>query len=347
MHVKHIGSCYFNVNHNKQSFMQYRNISTSDLKLSVITFGAWAAGGWMWGSTDRKDAVEAIRASYDLGVSSIDTAPIYGQGTSEEIVGEAIRDLPRDQIQLLTKFGMRWDLAKGDFAFHSKNNQGEDIEIYKYAGKDSIIYECEQSLKRLGTDYIDLYQIHWPDNTTAIAETFEAVSQLVQQGKVRYVGVCNYSAKLMEEAERTLPIISNQIPFSMVNRGIEEETVPYCIRHQKSILAYSPLERGLLTGKIVPGQSFKEGDHRANLPHFQSDFIEKTNILLERLKPLAADKSASLSQLVLRWTVERPGITIALAGARNSQQSIQNAKAMDIQLSDQELDFMNAVVDAF
>jgi len=327
--------------------MQYRNLSTSDLKLSAITFGAWAAGGWMWGSTDRKEAVEAIRASFDLGVSSIDTAPIYGQGTSEEIVAEAIKDLPRDQVQILSKFGMRWDLAKGDFAFHSKNNQGEDIEIYKYAGKESVIQECEDSLRRLGTDYIDLYQIHWPDSTTAVAETFEAVSQLVKQGKVRYVGVCNYSAKLMEEAERTLPLVSNQIPFSMVNRGIEDEVVPYCIRKQKSVLAYSPLERGLLTGKIHPGYTFKEGDHRANLPHFQSDFIEKTNILLERLKPLADDKHASLSQLVLRWTIERPGISIALAGARNAEQSIQNAKAMDIQLSIQELEFMNSVVDAF
>ncbi|MFZ4262498.1 aldo/keto reductase [Sphingobacterium sp. HJSM2_6] len=327
--------------------MQYRNLSTSDLKLSAITFGAWAAGGWMWGSTDRKEAVEAIRASFDLGVSSIDTAPIYGQGTSEEIVAEAIKDLPRDQVQILSKFGMRWDLAKGDFAFHSKNNQGEDIEIYKYAGKESVIQECEDSLRRLGTDYIDLYQIHWPDSTTAVAETFEAVSQLVKQGKVRYVGVCNYSAKLMEEAERTLPLVSNQIPFSMVNRGIEDEVVPYCIRKQKSVLAYSPLERGLLTGKIHPGYTFKEGDHRANLPHFQADFIEKTNILLERLKPLADDKHASLSQLVLRWTIERPGISIALAGARNAEQSIQNAKAMDIQLSIQELEFMNSVVDAF
>ena len=168
--------------------MEYRTLGNSELKVSAITFGAWAAGGWMWGSTDRNDAIEAIKAAYDLGVTSIDTAPIYGQGTSEEIVGEAIKGIPRDQVQLLTKFGMRWDLDKGDFAFHSKNNQGEPIEIYKYAGKESIIYECEQSLKRLGTDYIDLYQIHWPDSTTPIAETFEAVQQLVDQGKVRNVG---------------------------------------------------------------------------------------------------------------------------------------------------------------
>ena len=327
--------------------MEYRKLGNSDLSVSAITFGAWAAGGWMWGSTDRNDAIEAIRASYDLGVTSIDTAPIYGQGTSEEIVGEAIKGLPRDQVQLLTKFGMRWDSDQGDFAFHSKNNDGEAIEIYKYAGKDSVIYECEQSLKRLGTDYIDLYQIHWPDVTTPIDETFEAVSRLVEQGKVRYVGVCNYNAAQMAEAERTIPLVSNQIPFSMVNRGVEDETVPYCIQHGKSVLAYSPLERGLLTGKIHAGYTFQEGDHRASLPHFQPDFIEKANILLERIKPLADDKKVSLSQLVLRWTIERAGITVALAGARNAEQAVQNAKAIDLNLSADELEFVSAVVDAF
>ena len=326
--------------------MEYRKLGNSELSVSAITFGAWAAGGWMWGSTDRNDAIEAIRASYDLGVTSIDTAPIYGQGTSEEIVGEAIKGLPRDHVQLLTKFGMRWDSDQGDFAFHSKNNDGEAIEIYKYAGKDSVIYECEQSLKRLGTDYIDLYQIHWPDVTTPIDETFEAVSRLVEQGKVRYVGVCNYNAAQMAEAERTIPLVSNQIPFSMVNRAVEDETVPYCIQHGKSVLAYSPLERGLLTGKIHAGYTFQEGDHRASLPHFQPDFIEKANILLERIKPLADDKKVSLS-LVLRWTIERAGITVALAGARNAEQAVQNAKAIDLNLSADELEFVSAVVDAF
>lgn len=327
--------------------MEYRYIGDSEINASVITFGAWAAGGWMWGSTDRKEAIEAIVAAYEVGVTTIDTAPIYGQGTSEEIVGEALKDIPRDKTQILTKFGMRWDLAEGDFAFHSKKNNGEDIEIYKYAGKDSIIYECEQSLKRLGTDYIDLYQIHWPDSTTPLDETFEAVAQLIEQGKIRYAGVCNYNAQLMAEAEKTLPLVSNQIPFSMVNRAVEDETIPYCIKHNKAVLAYSPLERGLLTGKIHVGHQFQEGDHRAKHPHFQPDFINKTNILLERIKPLADDKGVTLAQLVLRWTVERPGITIALAGARNAQQSVQNAKAMDFNLTQEELDFMNAVVDAF
>ncbi|HLT88691.1 MAG TPA: aldo/keto reductase [Sphingobacterium sp.] len=329
--------------------MEYRKLGNSDLQVSAITFGAWAAGGWMWGSTDRKEAVEAIRASYDVGVTSIDTAPIYGQGTSEDIVGEAIRGIPRDKVQLLTKFGMRWDLdsAKGDFAMHTKDNSGKALDVYRYAGKESVIYECEQSLKRLGTDYIDLYQIHWPDSTTPIPETFEAVSRLIEQGKVRYAGVCNYSSAQMAEAEQIVNLVSNQIPFSMVNRGIEVETVPYCIEHDKSILAYSPLQRGLLTGKIHPGYTFQEGDHRASSPHFQPDFIEKTNVLLNKIKPIADSKNASLSQLVLRWTVERAGITIALAGARNAQQALQNAKSIDIQLTAEEIETINQLVEAF
>jgi len=327
--------------------MEYRKLGNSDLQVSVITFGAWAAGGWMWGSTDRNDAIEAIRASYDVGVTSIDTAPIYGQGTSEEIVGEAIKGLPRDKIQILTKFGLRWDLAQGEIHGHSHDNNGRPIDIYKFAGKDSVIHECEQSLKLLGTDYIDLYQIHWPDPTTPIDETFEAVARLIEQGKVRYAGVCNYNAEQMAQAEKVVPLVSNQIPYSMVNRDIEEETVPYCVAHEKSILAYSPLQRGLLTGKIYPGYTFQEGDHRTSLPHFQPEFIEKTNNLLNTLKPMAEAKGATLGQLVLRWTVERKGITIALVGARNAAQAVQNANAMEISLSPEELAFIDGLVDNF
>lgn len=326
--------------------MEYRAIGNSNLNVSVITFGAWAAGGWMWGSTDRKEAIQAIRAAYEMGVTSIDTAPVYGQGTSEEIVAEAIRDLPRDRVQILTKFGLRWDLAAGDFHFHSQNNAGEPIDIYKYAGKESVIYECEQSLKRLGTDYIDLYQIHWPDSTTPIDETFEALGRLVEAGKVRHVGVCNYDPEQMAEAEKSIALVSNQIPFSMVNRGVEERTVPYCIEHGKSVLAYSPLQRGLLSGKIRDGHIFQPGDHRQNLPHFQPDFVKKTNAFLDQLRPMAADKGATLSQLVLRWTIERPGITVALVGARNAEQAVQNAQAMQVELTREEIDWISDLVDA-
>jgi len=317
--------------------MEYRKIGGSDLELSVITFGAWAAGGWMWGHTERTDAVNAIRAAYHQGVTSIDTAPIYGQGTSEEIVGEAIKDIPRDKVQIITKYGMRWDGTQGDFAFKSKNNQGKDIDIYKYAGRLSIIRECEDSLRRLGTDYIDLYQIHWPDSTTPIAESMNAVDTLIRQGKVRYAGVSNYNVEQMEEAGKYVHLVSNQVPYSMVNLGIEIDVVPYCIANDKAILAYSPLQRGLLTGKIKPGYSFQEGDHRASLYFFTDENITRTNNFLQKINPIADWKNITLSQLVLRWTLEQPGITIALAGARNAEQSIANAKAAEVELTNDEL----------
>ena len=321
--------------------MEYRNLRKSDLKISVVTFGAWAAGGWMWGGADRNNAIEAIRASYDSGVTSIDTAPAYGQGASEEIVGEAIKGLPREKLQLLTKYGLQWNSTKGSFYFKSKDNKGRDIDIHKYAGKESIIKECEESLRRMGTDYIDLYQIHWPDITTPIAETMEAVAQLIQQGKVKYAGVCNYNVEQVKEAQKTVNLVSNQVSYSMVKRDIEKDIVPYCMKNNLSILAYSPLQRGLLTGKMKPGYVFAPGDHRAELYFFKNENIKRTNALLDKIRPMAAEKKATLSQLVLRWTVEQPGITIALVGARDPAQAIENAKAMEVSLSKEEIDFIN------
>ncbi|WP_022821967.1 aldo/keto reductase [Hymenobacter norwichensis] len=320
--------------------MEYRKLGNSEVEVSRITFGSWAAGGWMWGGTEQNDAVGAIRASYDLGVTSIDTAPIYGMGLSEEIVGEAIKTLPRDKVQILTKFGMRWDLAKGDFAMKTKNNDGQDIDVYKYAGRDSIIKECEDSLRRLGTDYIDLYQQHWPDVTTPIDETMEAVSRLIEQGKVRAAGVSNYSVAQMEEAEKTLHIVSNQVPYSMLRRDIEQDVLPYCLKHDKSILAYSPMQLGLLTGKIKPGQHFDDSDLRATNRLFTPESVTRVNEFLEKIRPLAQSKNATLGQLVLRWTLAQPGISVVLVGARNAEQAIQNARAVDFELVAHEVDFI-------
>lgn len=325
--------------------MKYRKLANTDLLLSEVTFGAWAAGGWMWGGTERKDAIDAIRVSYSMGVTSIDTAPIYGQGTSEEIVGEAIKGFPRDRFQILTKYGMRWNLKKGDFAFSSKNNNGENIDIYNYAGKESIIKECEDSLKRLGTDYIDLYQIHWPDSTTPIEESMDAVSRLIEQGKVRYAGVCNYNAAQMAEAGKYITLASDQVPYSMVKRGIEAELIPYCLDNNKSILAYSPLERGLLTGKIRPGHVFAPGDHRKEVSFFKEENLRRTDEFLELLKPLAAEKRITLGQLVILWTLQQPAITITLVGARNSEQAIENAKAIDSTLNKEEVEIITGYLE--
>jgi len=323
--------------------MEYRELGDSGLQVSAITFGSWAAGGWMWGGTEQNDAVGAIHAAFDLGMTSIDTAPIYGQGLSEQIVGEAIKSLPRDKVQILTKFGMRWDLQdpKGDFAMKTKNNEGQDIDVYKYAAPASIVKECEDSLRRLGTDYIDLYQIHWPDVTTPIHDTMEAVAKLVEQGKVRAVGVSNYSVQQMQEAEKTIKLASNQVPYSMLKRGIEQELVPYCQEHNKAILAYSPMQLGLLTGKFKPGQKFDDSDLRATNKLFKPESIEKVNAFLHRLQPLADDKNATLAQLVIAWTIAQPSITVALVGARNPQQATQNAKASDVKLSAEDLQLIN------
>jgi aryl-alcohol dehydrogenase-like predicted oxidoreductase len=321
--------------------MEYRKLGNSDLKISAVAFGAWAAGGWMWGGQERGEAINAIRAAYDSGVTSIDTAPVYGQGTSEEVVGEAIKVLPRDKVQILTKYGLRWDTSKGEFYFKSKDNYGNPINLHKYASKEGIMKECEESLKRLGTDYIDLYQIHWYDPTTPVRETMEAVSQLIKDGKVRHAGVCNYDASQVKEAEKYIELVSDQVPYSMLRRGIENKLVPYAIENKKSILAYSPLQLGILTGKMKPGQRFPEGDLRNNSFYFKDENIKRTNVFLDKIKLLAEEKNAALGQIVIRWTIEQPGITIALVGARNPEQAVQNAKAADIKLSSEELDCIN------
>lgn len=321
--------------------MEYRKLGETDVEVSVITFGAWAIGGWMWGGADRQDAVKAIRAAYNEGVTSIDTAPIYGMGVSEEIVAEAIAGIPRDKVQILTKFGMRWDVKEGDFVMHTKDNYGKEIDVYKLASKASVIYEVEQSLKRLRTDHIDLLQLHWPDMTTPIDETMLALESLVKQGKVRAAGVCNYDTAQMKEAANSISLASNQVSYSMIHRDIEKELVPYCMENKKSIIAYSPLQRGLLTGKIKPGHQFNEGDTREGNRFYTEENIIKTNKFLEEIRPLAEAKSATLGQLVLRWTIDQPGITIALAGARNEEQAVQNARAVNVKLSHEEILFIN------
>lgn len=321
--------------------MEYRKLGETDVNVSVITFGAWAIGGWMWGGADRQDAVRAIRAAYHEGVTSIDTAPIYGMGVSEEIVAEAIDGIPRDKVQILTKFGMRWDVKEGDFVMKSKDNYGKEIDIYKLASKKSVMEEVEMCLRRLKTDYIDLFQLHWPDVTTPISETMEALDTLVKQGKVRAAGVCNYDTAQMKEAEQTIKLASDQVSYSMIYRDIEQELVPYAIGHKKSIIAYSPLQRGLLTGKIKPGHKFGEGDTREGNRFYTDENIRKTNRFLDAIRPLAEARNATLGQLVLRWTIDQPGITIALAGARNEEQAVQNARAVNVKLSSEDIIFIN------
>ena len=321
--------------------MEKRLLGNSNVSASVITFGAWAIGGWMWGGADRKEAIGAIRASYDLGVTSIDTAPAYGHGLSEEIVGEAIRGMDRDKVQILTKYGLRWDTDEGEFYFKTKDNFGKDLNMHKFASKGSIIKELEASLKRLNTDYIDLYQIHWPDPTTPVSETMEAVERLIEQGKIKAAGVCNYSAALMKEANKYALLASNQIPYSMLRRENEKEVIPYAMNHDIAIIVYSPLQKGLLTGKMKPGYHFNEGDSRKHESNYTDENLKRVDSFLKKLKPLANEKNATLAQLVIRWTLQQPGITIVLVGARNPKQSVENAGAVKFKLSEEEISFIN------
>ncbi|MGQ8870281.1 aldo/keto reductase [Myroides sp. TSA_177.3] len=322
--------------------MEYRKLGNTDLELSAITYGAFAIGGTMWGGNEQKDSIASVKASIDHGVTTLDTAPFYGFGLSEEMIGQAIKGYDRSKIQLLSKFGLVWDgsnKGKGEFFFDAGEG-GKQIPVYKYASKANVIKEVEESLKRLQTDYIDLLQIHWPDQTTPIAETMEALELLLQQGKIRAAGVSNYSVDQVKEARQTLNIASNQVGYSMLNRGIEQDLVPYALDHNLGIIVYSPMERGLLTGKYFNDGKLKDNDHRNG--YFQQFDLAKVEAFLQAITPLAQDKGATLSQLVLRWTTLQPAISVVLAGSRNAEQAIANAQAMNINLTDADLQFIHA-----
>ncbi len=323
--------------------MEYKTLGKTDIRISEIAFGAWAIGGWMWGGADSKDAVKAIETAIDHGMTTIDTAAVYGFGLSEELTGKAIKG-KRTKVEILTKFGLSWNEKKGEFYFASQDNEGRAIDIYRYASKEKVLSECDISLKRLGTDYIDLYQIHWADPTTPVSETMEALEMLVSKGKIRAGAVCNYSGSLMAEAEKTFSIASNQVPYSMVNRQIEKDIVPYCIENNIGILAYSPLQRGLLTGKIKKGHKFNEGDTRPTTIYFKEPNLSTILKLTEELKEIADERQITLSQLVLNWTIAQPGITCALAGARNALQVLDNVKAVDFRLSEEEILRINGLL---
>lgn len=321
--------------------MEYRKLGNTDLELSAITYGAFAIGGSMWGGNEKKDSIASIKASIEHGITTLDTAPFYGFGLSEAMIGEAIKGYDRNKIQLLTKFGLVWDGSnngKGDFFFDAENS-GKLVPVYKYASKISVIKEVEESLKRLQTDYIDLLQIHWPDNTTPISETMEALEILRQQGKIREAGVSNYDVTQVTEARKTLNIASNQVSYSMLNRSIEQDLVPYALKNALGIIAYSPMERGLLTGKYFGNAKLKDNDHRNG--YFQQFNLKKVQDFLTSILPIALDKGVTLPQLVLRWTSLQPAITVVLAGARNAEQAIANAKSMDLNFSNEELSYIN------
>ncbi len=328
--------------------MQMRSLGKSDLQASAVGLGTWAIGGWMWGGTNEREAIEAIHASIDAGVNLLDTAPIYGFGLSEEIVGKAVRDR-RDQVLLATKCGMVCNTMDGEHKFTS-NAQGPDplghIDIRTNLRPDSIRQEVEASLRRLQTDRVDLLQPHWQESTTPIADTMGVMMELKQEGKIRGIGVCNATTPQLRQYVRAGDLLSDQELYSMLDRGIEGEQLPYCRREKIAVLAYSPLVRGLLTGKVGRNREFAEGDLRRSDPRFSVENRGHVAAMLERFQPIAEHHGLTLSQLAIAWTIAQPGLTHALCGARNRRQALENAAAGDVELAAEELRVMNEAIEA-
>ena len=315
--------------------MENRQLGASSVYVSPITLGTWAIGGWMWGGTNEKEAISAIRASIDAGITTIDTAAIYGFGLSEQIVGKAIKGR-RDEVIIATKCGMRWDTNVGSDPWPQKDAHGRDITIRKNCRPESIIHECEQSLKRLGVDVIDLYQIHWPDSQTPLEESWNAMVKLQHEGKVRAIGVSNYSLEQLRHVHAIRRVDSVQPPYSLIRRGIEHDLLPFCQHHQIGVLAYSPLERGLLTGRVGVDRVFAKGDHRNDLSMFSKENRQRVLDVIEGLRPIAEKHRSTVSQVILNCTIHIPGITAAIVGARGPDQAQENAKAGDRALTTDE-----------
>ncbi len=311
--------------------MLTREIGTTGIQASVIGLGTWAIGGWMWGGTDEAKSIAAIQASVDAGVSLIDTAPAYGQGVAEDIVGKALKGR-RDKVVLATKCGLVWHTQKGNHFFDYDGKP-----VHRYLGKDAIIYEVEQSLTRLGTDYIDHYITHWQDPTTPIADTMEALETLKQQGKIRSIGASNTSVDEVKAYVAAGQLDAVQEEYSMVKRDIEGTLLPVCRENGVSVLSYSSLALGLLSGKIGPDREFTGDDQRKDNPRFSMANRQKVANLMETIAPIAEAHGATLAQTVIAWTVQQPGITFSLCGARDAAQAVENAKAGQLRLTEAEI----------
>lgn len=302
--------------------MQYRTLGKSALQVSAIIMGTWQAGKDMWTGIDDKQTTAAIRKAFEGGITTFDTAEVYGKGHSERILGQALADV-RDKVVLATKV----------FANHMMFDQ--------------VIEACHRSLKNLRTDWIDLFQIHWPAGSfgsrqVPVEDTMAAMNKLKEDGKIRAVGVSNFSRAQLEEAARYGRIDSLQPPYSLFWRKVEKDAMPYCIDNDISILAYSPMAQGLLTGKFGPDHQFEKGDHRAKNRLFQADNIERVHQALDHLRPLSEKLGVSMGQLALAWVISHPG-TCAIAGARNSVQAAANARAADLKLSRAEIEQLDEI----
>lgn len=319
--------------------MKYQKLGNTDIEASEIVLGTWVTGGSDWGGSDETESIQAIHAAIDNGVNFIDTAPIYGKGLSEEIVGRAIEGR-RSELVIATKVGLRWDSEEGEFNFEAPDG----TRIFKNLKKDSIRYEVEQSLKRLKTDYIDLLQTHWPDATTEVSETMETLLELKKEGKVRAVGASNVSPDLLSQYLAIGPLDSIQEKYSMVDRELEADLFPMAQSNQVSVLAYSPLAMGLLTGKVGPERSFNSDDIRSWSPRFTVENRKKVADLLAQITPLCEKYSVSMAQLVIAWTRQQPWINHILCGARTPKQSEENLVGGNLEMESGDLDTIRTIL---
>lgn len=313
--------------------MEFAQLGSLDMQVSRVALGTWAIGGWLWGGTDVEDSIRTIHEALDMGITTIDTAPVYGFGLAEEILAEALarRSVPRDRVIIATKAGMEWD---------------EQENVRRNSRPERIRQEIEDSLRRLRTDYIDLYQIHWPDPDTPIEETAAVLKELYEQGKIRAIGVSNFTVEQMERWRSVAPLHSCQPRYNMLERQIEADLLPYCRRHGIAVLAYSPLARGLLTGKYGLDAQFPSGDSRAQDPRFQPDALRRHLKVVEGLRAIAEELGRTVAQVAFRWVLDQPGITVGLWGARRPGQITEAAGAVGWRLSDEQLARIDSLLQA-
>ncbi len=325
--------------------MVYRKLGSTDFQVPVVIFGAWAIGGWWWGGRDDENAVSAIRKGIDLGINCIDTAPMYGFGHSEQLVGRAIKG-KRNEVIIATKCGLRWDLEDGEWFFNATDDAGKPARVYRNLRYKSILEECDRSLKNLGTDYIDLYQCHWPDPATDLDETMDAMLHLQRKGKIRAIGVSNFTADAMEMCLRKVALASDQPKYSLLSREAEQEVLPFCLSRNVSVLAYSPLEQGLLTGKFTVDHEFSPADGRRTEPWFKRENRQRALRAIGKMRPVAQNLRVTLGQLAINWIISQPGVTSAIVGARNPQQVQENAGGANFTLTKNQLEFIRSEFEA-
>lgn len=311
--------------------MKEIKLGNSGVQCEAIGLGTWAMGGWMWGGNDDEAAVNAIRASLDAGVHLIDTAPAYGLGHAERLVGKALKGR-RQEAVIATKCGLVWHTRQGQHFFDENGTP-----VHRHLGRASIFHEVDQSLARLETDYIDLYITHWQDAGTPVAETMDALLSLKRQGKIRAIGVSNVSAQTLLEYVKCGPVDAIQERYSLIDREIETSLKPICADHQIGVLGYSSLAMGLLAGPMDPARKFTGDDQRADEPRFAPGNRAKLARFFADLEPLRLSLGCSFAQLMIAWTVQHGAVSVALCGARTAQQAMQNAGAGAVVLGRDEL----------